>query len=1091
MRVKFYLSNLNSVAKEKAYKDMHARGGNILILTPDRNTLNIEKEVIRRSGGKAVFDINVSTFSRIAKSYLMDRGLYKNVLTKHASVALIKKLLMDHKKKLKVFGSSVSKKGFCEKIFETICLYKSCKITPEDFYITDKYGLLDYKLHDIQMIYNEYERYMGSEYTDSFNQLDLFYQSISTGDYKDVDIYIMDYEDVTPAIARIVAKISKYAKSVNICTTYSKACGMQSNANIYTNDVYYTLANVMQLEGVVYTKEYVAIEDRSRAIVASRLYGSGSVAKQKHIGLQLVKANNIAEELKYVLTDIKKAVLDGECKMSDIAVIVSNLEVYKEELNSMLNRLDISYYYDQADALADNVLCRIILLILDIACTGITKYNILQLIDTGVCKLSTSEISAYKNYIGRIDAKGKYLYTIPDKIQADDELKSAIDKIYSLIKSMCISSGTIEEYKDAIFKVLEGMGYDEYYEMMYARYIEGEDILNAKKLTQSYNKLSTMWNEMTMLFQSENFDPKDFYEVFTTFVEDIKLSLTPIKVNSLIISDFESSYITDARRMYYIGANDDALPKYSMETALLSDKEIERVNSRNKLAPTINMINKRKKFKLFEMVQKATEKIVMSYVCVNAKGEELYPSMIYEELSSVIEASPVIDAGESIVVEDANKIKDKLIKNNITKKMALYNMCDYIKEWNLYNDIKDYRQNVTSVYHALDDVSVDVVGNATYTNTVKKLTNGGKLYFHSSEVSPSQFEKFANCPYAHYLNYGLKLRQNDIAKVSTNDIGNIIHDYMKIVIYDLYNYRSDDEFVASIKKFATDNLAKVLASDRYARFQSSAINSTTIRGLYEEVVRITLAILEQMRNTDYEPYHREYSINAESGKVEFVLPTGKKISIVGKVDRIDINKEDNTFYIIDYKTGNSSFSNFTDFVAGKKIQLFCYMMLYKNASGMRPVGAFYLPIDNKLEKTKKYRYQGFFDKNLDIIGNIDNTLRQFPSIGTTLRLSRKKEGDFYKSNAINNLAISEEDMNRGMEYLVENLYKRACMIEDGCIDINPLLIDNVSACKYCEYGGICNFNIKYGNRNRKVSRVNSLKDVLGNEEVDDVQRSDI
>ncbi len=1080
MDVKFYLSNLNSVAKAKAYEDIKTKSGKVIILTPDRNTLNIEREVIRAVNGKSIFDLNVTTFSRIARGYLVDKGLYKSVLTKHASIALIKKILLESKGELRVFGSSISKDGFCQKIFEAICLYKSCRITPDDFYITSQQGLLDYKLHDIHLIYDRYEKYLGEEYTDSFNQLDLYANSIQRDDYSDTDFYLVDFEDITPAISRIIAKLAVSARTLNICTTYSKASKDVRNANIYTNDIFYNLSSVLETEGIRYSKIMVEDDDVARANVTKRLYGANVKEERKysHIGLQLIKANNVEEELRAVCTDIKKSVLDRECNISDIALVVSNLEGYKVQLKEMLSKTDISYYFDQSDTLADNVLCKIILLLLEIASGGITKYNILQLIDTGICKMTMSQISAYKSYIGRIDAKGKYLYTIPDKISADDDLTNAIAIVKDIVSMLDIQLGSIDKYRDTINTVLQNMGYDAFYELMYAKYIEADDVVNAKKLSQSYNKLSIMWNEMTMLFGLEEFEPKAFYEIFKAFVEDIMLSLPPIKVASLVVSDFESCYLSTHKRIYFVGANDDALPKYSMEAALLSDKEIEKVNDRNRLAPTINMINKRKKFKLFEMVQKATERLIFSYVCVDAKGEELYPSMIYDELAKYIEASPVVVAGENIIVENCSLVTEKIAKGNITKKIALENVTGYIKEWNLYSDIKDYRRNVTSIYHALGDAGVDIVANASYNNVARDITKSDRLFFCSSEVSPSQFEKFANCPYAHFLNYGLRLRASDVARVSTNDIGNIIHDYMRDVVYDLYNYRNDEEFCSNIKEFATSNLTKILSNEKYARFQASSINATTIRGLYEEIVRITVAVVEQMRNSSYEPYLREFSFDAKKGGVRFVLPSGKIINIVGKVDRIDINREDNTFYIIDYKTGNSSFSNFTDLVAGKKIQLFVYMMLYKNASGMQPVGAFYLPIDNKLEKTRKYRFQGFFDKRCEIIGNIDNVLREFPATGMTLRVARNKDGSFAKGNAMTNLAISASDMDDGMEYLVGELRDRAEKIERGCVDIMPLNIDGNVACKFCEYGGICNFNIRYGNKYRKVDRVHNLAEVL-------------
>ncbi|MBQ3047540.1 MAG: hypothetical protein IJD48_00815, partial [Clostridia bacterium] len=366
MNVNFYLSNLNMVAKNEAiFKIAKSEiGENIIILTPDRNTLNIEKEILNKLGKKSVFNLNVTTFSRIAKSYLIDKGLYKNVLTKHASIALIKKILLEIKDELLVFKNNIEKEGFCQKIFETICLYKSCKIAPKDFYVADSENLLNYKLHDIKLIYTKYEEYFENEFTDSFNQLDLFESSINAEDYKNVIFYMFDFEDITPSIARVVAKLAKVSKAFNVCTTYSKSVKGVKNSSLFTNDIYLNLRNIFDLNGIRSTSIFVEGDGFNNEI-AKNVFSPYACNKQinNDIQLNLISANNIKEELSAVLSRIKKRVLDGVCSYSEIAFVVSNIEDYRQELVKCFEKFDIDYYLDESDKLSNNILCKVVLLI--------------------------------------------------------------------------------------------------------------------------------------------------------------------------------------------------------------------------------------------------------------------------------------------------------------------------------------------------------------------------------------------------------------------------------------------------------------------------------------------------------------------------------------------------------------------------------------------------------------------------------------------------------------------------------------------------------------------------------------------------------
>ena len=110
---------------------------------------------------------------------MQEKGLYRNILTKHAGVALVKKILLDAKDELGLYKKAINKLGFAEKVFETIQLYKSCRISPEQLHTEYKNTLLSAKLRDLKIIYQKYEEALSGEYTDNFNLLNIFISVLS------------------------------------------------------------------------------------------------------------------------------------------------------------------------------------------------------------------------------------------------------------------------------------------------------------------------------------------------------------------------------------------------------------------------------------------------------------------------------------------------------------------------------------------------------------------------------------------------------------------------------------------------------------------------------------------------------------------------------------------------------------------------------------------------------------------------------------------------------------------------------------------------------------------------------------------------
>jgi len=208
-----------------------------IIVAPDRTLFSLEQRLFDELDESCFFDVNIISLTRLSKQLLHGHNK-SNILTKQSGVALVKKILSENKDSLYAFGKAVNFIGFAETLFETICLYKSCNITPKDIFVDDSMSYSNLKQRDIKFIYTKYEEFLQNDYTDSFNQLKLYADLIDANTYKDTVFYFIEFDDFTAIMYDIIYKISKYSEACYITCLYGKE---NNNNNIYSNKVYYDL----------------------------------------------------------------------------------------------------------------------------------------------------------------------------------------------------------------------------------------------------------------------------------------------------------------------------------------------------------------------------------------------------------------------------------------------------------------------------------------------------------------------------------------------------------------------------------------------------------------------------------------------------------------------------------------------------------------------------------------------------------------------------------------------------------------------------------------------------------------------------------
>lgn len=283
-------------------------------------------------------------------------------------------------------------------------------------------------------------------------------------------------------------------------------------------------------------------------------------------------------------------------------------------------------------------------------------------------------------------------------------------------------------------------------------------------------------------------------------------------------------------------------------------------------------------------------------------------------------------------------------------------------------------------------------------------------YLRNFEYSPSSIDRYLRCPHAFY--YGDVLRLKEKKEISDDiqrdQVGEIVHEGLKIFFDPYQNKRLlikgdyEDRIDGIVKRLSEDSFGKPLRGKHYL--------------IYYQIKRhlVDFITFEKDRSEKEDIIIKGIEIKKSC--------IWKGFRLKGRIDRID--KIDNNYLIIDYKTGSSG---------SKKIR-FDKIIIEDKKSWKKSIPSLQLPLYIIL----------FLDgKDID--------LSRLNACYIDLSLSNFNE----KDRVLNYLFTEEKE-----KVYLEKLYGVIANILEEITDINTPFIANKdnSNCQYCEFKGLCGIN---------------------------------
>lgn len=1053
MKFNLYHSSLNGLSADRLIADLRNRDRSKkhIIITTDKSSLYYERKLFQILQESSFFDISVTTLSRFANSVI---GAGHNILTKQGGVLIVKRILLEHKSELKSFSKSCELIGFAGSLFDTICMFKSCNIAPSQIEEVSA-DTLNNKLQDIKFVYEKYEEYLKNQYTDSFNRLNLCAMKISKDDFSDVDFYFVGFDDFTKQGYAIIEKLLKCSSSVSIATTYAKTTDEKKNGNIYLNNVYYNAIDIAKLVGVECNKIEVKGglgEDKlllSNCVLANRI----PQLKDNQDYLNIIKYNNIDDEIKNTILDIKFQIVNNNLRYKNFAVVVSDMGRYKTKLTEYCNKLNVNYFLDEKIKLKDTLFSRFVSNLISILHKP-TKFNVLAFLKSALLDINVQDIDNYSTFVDKYEP------------QFDNLLKSEnenIQKYFDILTKYRHSNAVrnVLEILDSIAYILSELGIENRVENLLKEYYSRGDLEEYRVLKQSYGKVLTIFDEVKVIdgYECSYLELSKFFDMY---VDNLSIVVPPIVTDAVTIASTDCENLFDVDYVYFLGFNEGVAPRYNVDSGIISDDEIEKMPLRTRLNPTISVINKRLKFKLFELIFVANKKAIVSYPTKGADGD-MYPNAIINSLVMAYGVDVIKNGSTKLDIVNNSVVhfdEDNFIYNNFSKDVATDNYVQLMKCWDNYSDNKNYILTMSTLHNIVGDGSY--VENLKYDNNLTPITRG--VFLQSQKIGISEIERFNTCPYAHFVDYGLKLKPCEKNDLSALDIGNIIHEFVKIAIF-----RLDENDIAQ------EILDKILEKDDYKYLVENKNNNFVIKSLKEEAERIFKVLKYQQSVSSFSTKSAELPFNMKLCSID-----GKDICLTGVIDRVD--EFEKGIRVIDYKTGNISFKNFDDIYYGNKVQVIVYLSALSKDKNLDPLGALYFPISNAFAVDKcedLYQMQGVVEKSLTNMLAFDKNLSEPNYSSNIVNLSTTAKGEIYSNSYYKNMCLSNADILKVSEFVMDLVKESINKID--CGEINPHPLDD-TACRYCEYKGLCNFNEKYNNAFRRTIRVRSIEELLGGQD---------
>lgn len=1081
-------------------------GQKSILLVPEQFTSSTESAVYEAMGDELSGYVSSYSFRSLAEKLL---GLYGGIavrtLTDAGRAVLVRRALEALGGDLRYYHRHRRSAAFCRMCAETIDELKSAGLTGEQLAtLSAGAGPGQEKLAELAAIFTAYEALLGQSAMDPGDRLLAAARRTDPAFFADTAVFVDEFDTFNASKKRLIELMLTAAPQVTVALCcdglqdYDDGLGLFSGAKAVANSLIrlarkngVPCAAPVLLEKDLRHGPQLAALNRLLALpgfapnsapaaesAAPDAPAAPNASAPEDPALTLLEADSRAGEAKAAAAGILRLARQG-VPFGKMAVICRDSAPYLPLIRYEFGLAGIPLFCDEPTTPEHPAPAAAVRAALSLLRRGLSTEGLLGLVKSGLCSLPGGEAAAcaLENYAytwrltaadwrapftrspagydtGRAGEEAAAQLALAEGarafvVEAAGRFLSALRRRPKQASPAAAQNAesqnavpTAKEISRQLYFLLQRLGAEEALAALSAalRADPAAGIPAAEEAVREWNVVMELLNQMALLLGDEPTEPAEYDELFSLLLRTTDLGHIPQSLDAVILTTAGRMRLAGPEHCFVLGLAEGEFPAAPGESGLLTHADRDALIRQGVEMPDC-----------FE--NRAIREQVCFYKALTAPSRGLWLSW-----PGGTGGLPCSSALDPIVEAFAPPPPALTLADCAATPAAALDALglrwqpdspDCAALWAALEQQPAAAPRLTALRRAAQGEPLAVTDRAAL----------AALLGQGLRLSPSRIERYYTCRFAYFLEYVLALRPRRPAELSPNISGSLMHWVLEQAL------RRHGEGFAALPRQSLAPLAASLVEEYAAQYLPG--EGARFRYLLERLKKSAASLLcylqQDQQQSAFRPEAFEQTIGSGEDAVPPVTlqtPDGRRVQVVGQIDRVDVMKKDGKSYlrVVDYKTGDKQFS-LEDVYCGLDCQMLLYLFTLARNGGAKfenpaEAGVLYLMADpppktgtrEEAAEETRYRLDGLILDDPAVVRGMDSE-----ASGLFVPFRFKADGTPRSAEKLASL----EKLGRIRQHIDTLVLEMAQDLYNGKIEAAPLCKNGRAPCTYCDWRSVC------------------------------------
>lgn len=979
-----------------------------IILVPEQAKLDFEQAYLQQSGSSGLLMAEVLSFHRLATRLSGEAGqLTGPCLGQTGQAMLLYRLLQESSHELKAYARLADKPGFIRQIMAVLGDLRRYQVDAATLsalttQITDK-SLRD-KVFDLALLMTRYRQALTElDLFDPDDELDRLASLLETpkglarqrlGDLAGTSVWVAGFGELrnfTPQEYAILDQLVRRCAQVTVTALCdfipADALAVELGPDLFLPGRRTAWQLVRRFRPVA-TKWVEPDWSPANASLARFLGAPAAETRPEPACLKQILAAQPDDLATHLAREICRLVRTDGYRYRDIIIAVCDPAQDLPRIQAVFSQHGIPLFLDQVRSLSGSALMRTVLAVLDILRQGFSRLPVMRALRAGLLVFDPAAVDEFENVVL---ARGLFhLERLLEPEAGEPEILAMIrQSVFQPVQAFGAAMQTARtgsQRASALVAYLEASGLRSQCQSLIDHLTAQADQESSLAVAKAWNALLDVLDQLNQFAGPAPMSLATFRDLLSAGLDNADSGVLPSALDQVAIGNLAHARQRQGKILFLYNASSSLFPPGAPPEGLLKDRDRQSLSS-----------------------------LIGQSLPSNARDQVFSDAaMIYSLLTlpseSLVVLAPASDPSRYVeqLAEWSGQPAELLPVANDSGKSGLKNSADL--QVNIEASLVEQRFGTTL------------------------------------QMSVSQLEKYAACPFQHLAAHAIGLLERDIYEPELSDAGTLLHRLAEASLQrlqqELVQLPDDSSREDRIRAWLSGGLEPVLrqawqqlqSEPALGRFFVPGIRASAGRRLEKVAQTSIAALLRQLLAQSFAPRLFEWSFGPrQNNALSLELDPRHRVLLNGIVDRIDLRQTDGQeqFRVIDYKSGHQQV-NYDALYHGLQLQLPAYLAAYQNSHpGQKAADACYFHFDQPILRQEPHEQPD----QAEIIRRLD------------------------KRFALTSLKLPPETLDQLQALTRARICRWAQDLVQGEFSARPRQIQGLElACTYCAFQMVCGFD---------------------------------